>query len=95
MAVEEAVTDTEATRPALTPASRKAVAHYRAQAARLRKIAANKRARAADLDEVTRDTLMRHAADIEADADRWDALADELEALGDTDSHHEGQGELL
>jgi len=25
----------------------------------------------------------------------WDALADELEAFGETSEHHEGQGELL
>jgi hypothetical protein len=50
----------------LTPASRTALAHYRAKAAQCR-----------------------------ADAARWDALADELEAFGEQTEHHEGQGELL
>ena len=35
------------------------------------------------------------AAQCRADAARWDALADELEAFGETSDHHEGQGELL
>lgn len=50
----------------LTPASRKAVAHYRAQAAKAR-----------------------------ADAARWDALADELEAFGAEPADHPDQGVLL
>jgi len=35
------------------------------------------------------------AAACRADAARWDALADELEAFGETSDHHEGQGALL
>jgi hypothetical protein len=50
----------------LTPASRKALAHYR-----------------------------KRAEECRADAARWDALADELEAFGEQTEHHEGQGELL
>ncbi|MBK5250493.1 MAG: hypothetical protein JJE50_13865 [Actinomycetales bacterium] len=67
------MSDSDRTPPVLTPASRVALAHYRAMATGAR----------------------AEAAACSADAARWDALADELQAFGDQANHHEGQGALL
>jgi len=65
----------------LTPASRTALAHYRKRAEECRA-------------EAARGPVVL-AAECLNDAARWDALADELEAFGETSEHHDGQGELL
>jgi len=64
----------------LTPASRTALAHYRKRAEECRR-------------DATRGPGELVA--LFADAARWDALADELEAFGETTGEHDGQGELL
>ena len=68
----------------LTPASRTALAHYRAQAKATRQ----------EIAVLHANTLARIET-LKTAAARWDALADELEAFGEQIEHHEGQGELL
>jgi len=65
----------------LTPASRTALAHYRKRAAECRV-------------EAARGPVVL-AAECLADAARWDALADELEAFGEQTGEHDDQGTLL
>ena len=68
----------------LTPASRTALAHYRKRAEECRIWIA----------WLTRQH--RSTSESRTEAATWDALADELEAFGETTGeHHDGQGELL
>ena len=68
----------------LTPASRTALAHYRTRAEECR----------ADARWLVRQHRPG-APESRAEAAAWDALADELEAFGETTGEHHDQGALL
>lgn len=67
----------------LTPASRTALAHYR------------KRAEECRVWTAWLVRQHRSAAESRTEAATWDALADELEAFGETTGEHDDQGALL
>jgi hypothetical protein len=71
--------------------SRSAIAHYRQQSARLRRFATSKRTRAEHVDEITAEVFTRHAADLDRQADQWDALAAELAAFADQQTPDPGE----
>ena len=80
----------------LTRASRRAITYYREMAEAVRRSAAIERAQADHLAEDDRLAAMTKADRLDADAQRWGALADELAALGEERAErHPDQGALL